>query len=56
MYFLVMSRKTTSNNGGFGAHVMELRMRKGITQVELTRAVGVTKYIVSFVRSCIEME
>jgi transcriptional regulator with XRE-family HTH domain len=48
MYLLFMTGKNFSKNGGFGARVRELRKRKGITQVELAKALGVTQRGISY--------
>jgi transcriptional regulator with XRE-family HTH domain len=43
-----MKNKTISKSSGFGARVRELRRRKGITQVELAKALGVTQRGISY--------
>jgi transcriptional regulator with XRE-family HTH domain len=43
-----MSRKSSKEPTGFGARVRELRQRKGVTQVELARRLGVTQRGVSY--------
>jgi transcriptional regulator with XRE-family HTH domain len=48
MYLLYMNEKTISQNGGFGARVKELRKRKGVTQVELAKSLGVTQRGISY--------
>jgi transcriptional regulator with XRE-family HTH domain len=48
MYLVFMNKKATPRNGGFGARVKELRRRKGVTQVELAKALGVTQRGISY--------
>lgn len=48
MYLLYMNEKNISKNGGFGSRVRELRKRKGVTQVELAKALGVTQRGISY--------
>lgn len=43
-----MNKKNSLKNGGFGTRVKELRKRKGITQVELARKLGVTQRGISY--------
>jgi transcriptional regulator with XRE-family HTH domain len=48
MYLLCMNKKNISANTSFGARVKELRKRKGITQVELAKSLGVTQRGISY--------
>jgi transcriptional regulator with XRE-family HTH domain len=43
-----MNNKSDQKSGGFGARVRQLRKRKGITQVELARTLGVTQRGISY--------
>jgi transcriptional regulator with XRE-family HTH domain len=48
MYIIFMSRKTSKKISGFGTRVREIRQRKGVSQVELAKRLGVTQRGISY--------